>query len=317
MADLNNLLRDIDGEDDQEQIQEIDSQAEETSYFDRDSNAVEEEGFVRRDSIASQENALSDHDADENDFMSSQMESQELSDGENVVDSVFDDLEYAQLKRLWITEMSCPELFPFDKETFDLHKNLLEGHEEFVAELSNQAANFNKDSSTNATSARDKRNRQEIEPNIASLFAGIYRMEADRVRFLLADLARHRLAKIEEHPLHMRTMVDRMSEHEVKYLVSYGELLEKHLRRTVLNHMPRDSLKKLDEPHMIDSPDLDQYVFCEIMENVIIAEESEFEENEDDDDLGGPQEYAAGSRIIARYRLVKDLVLEGKIQLLQ
>ena len=65
-------------------------------------------------------------------------------------------------------------------------------------------------------------------------------MESDRVRFLLADLTRTRLAKIENHALHNRDLVDRMSAEEVEYFKTYGGLVERHFNRTVLNAMPKE-----------------------------------------------------------------------------
>jgi len=316
MADLNNLLQDIDDPDDSNVF--ADENDEIVSYKE-DTNIEQEDGFLRNDS-----NGIEDEyeeEEGENDALQSQQQENDEEQNDKLVDGEEEDLEYTQLKRLWITEMSCPELFPFDPETFDMHKNLLQGQEELIAELSNAASSshLSTDATGQPVSVRNKKKSKEADPNLTSLAASIYRMEADRVRFLLADLARFRLTKIESHPLYMRNMRDRMSENEVKYLISYGELLEKHLRRTVLNHMPRDSLKKLDEPEMIDSPDLDEYVFCKIMENVVIGDETSGINEEDDenfDGMDGPQEYAAGSSLIARYDLVKDLVLEGKIELL-
>ncbi len=50
---------------------------------------------------------------------------------------------------------------------------------------------------------------------LASLMAQITKMDLDRTRFMLVDLARVRMAKIENHALHNKTLVDRMTEEEV------------------------------------------------------------------------------------------------------
>ena len=326
MADLNNLLDDINNAgnaDENEEQGDLHLEENENPYDDGDRIVDQEGGFLRNMSETHDNNIDFDGD-DDNDFTHSQKPHKGAEGGsvdEDEEDGEDEDLEYTELKRLWITEISCPELFPFDSETFDLHKNLVQGQEELVEQLCSKAAishakNSDPNSMSHRDSARKKNNKQQVDPNLTSLAASIYRMEADRVRFILSDLARLRLAKIESHPLYMRNMVDRMSPLEVKYLISYGELLEKHLQRTVLNHMPRDSLKKLDEPEMIDSPGLDEYVFCQVMENVIIGSEPSGENEDELDGIGGPQEHEAGASLIARYDLVKDLVLEGKIQLL-
>ena len=325
MADLNHLLEEANDNfneesenDDAQNVQEPD-----LGGIVND-NVIYEDGFIRSNS----ENPLmnkGDMGDENNELKSSQAQSQDV-DEENIADRVADeDLDYTQLKHLWIAEMSCPELFPFDAEIFEAHKNLVNEQEDQVEELTNSAAASHSKYDANVghrASTRQKYGKDQVDPNLTSLVASIHRMEADRVRFLLADLSRTRLKKIEAHPLYMRNMVDRMSSHEVKYLVAFGELVEEHLRRTVLNHMPRDSLKKLDEPEMIDHPDLDEYVFCQVIENVLIEHDSilqNVEDEEDDDEnyeIGGPQEYEAGSSLIARYGLVKDYIMEGKIQLL-
>jgi hypothetical protein len=80
-------------------------------------------------------------------------------------------------------------------------------------------------------------------------------------------------------------------------------MVEKHLRRTVLDHFPQDAWKKLDEPDMIDQPDLETYVFIRTKEDV------EIEDNE-------PFFAEAGSSLIVQYSRVRDLYLKGKVELL-
>lgn len=89
----------------------------------------------------------------------------------------------------------------------------------------------------------------------------------------------------------------------------YGELLERHLRRTVLDHLPKDAWKKLDEPEMIDSPNLDEFVFCKVLESVEIDNSMPGEESDID-------KHAEGTCLIVRYSAIQQLVLEGKIEML-
>ena len=110
------------------------------------------------------------------------------------------DPEYELLKSLWAQELMCPELLPHDIETITLHLELLQGQEETIGELQDAAVAVGGGAA---------------DPMLSHLAAGIYKMEADRVRFLLADLTRTRLAKLENHALHNRELVDRMSEDEV------------------------------------------------------------------------------------------------------
>jgi hypothetical protein len=89
-------------------------------------------------------------------------------------------------------------------------------------------------------------------------------------------------------------------------LKSYGELLEKHLSRTVLNHLPQEAWKKLDEPEMVEEPDWDRFVFCRVMQ----------EDGVEIGTLEDMQEHATGSCLIARYGAIQQHVLKGRIQLL-
>jgi len=76
---------------------------------------------------------------------------------------------------------------------------------------------------------------------------------------------------------------------------------------------------------MIDSPDLEQFVFCHVLETVqidvmgepnplrngIVDNEAE-DESEYDESV---QEHRAGSHLIVMYESVRELVFEGKVQL--
>lgn len=90
--------------------------------------------------------------------------------------------------------------------------------------------------------------------------------------------------------------------------------MEKHLKRTVLNHLPKDAWKKLDEPEMIDTPNMDEFVFCKVLETVEI-DNTDHKGNEEDEEEG-IQEHKAGSCLIARYSVIQELILQGKIEML-
>ena len=113
------------------------------------------------------------------------------------------DPEYEQLKSLWSQELACPELLPADAETVSLHVDLLEGQEETIDHLLER-------------SKEHGRRSGEASGELASLMAQITKMDLDRTRYMLVDLARTRMAKIENHALHNKTLVDRMTEEEVR-----------------------------------------------------------------------------------------------------
>lgn len=68
----------------------------------------------------------------------------------------------------------------------------------------------------------------------------------------------------------------------------------------VLNHFPQSVWKRLDEENMIDEPKLDDFVFLRIKERTEI----------------GDVEYDSGACLIVRYRRARDLLLQGKIELI-
>ena len=117
-------------------------------------------------------------------------------------DAHLPDPEYEQLKSLWSQELACPELLPADADTVSLHVDLLEGQEETIDHLLER-------------SKENGRRSGEASGELASLMAQITKMDLDRTRYMLVDLARTRMAKIENHALHNKTLVDRMTEEEV------------------------------------------------------------------------------------------------------
>jgi GINS complex subunit 4 len=105
---------------------------------------------------------------------------------------------------------------------------------------------------------------------------------------------------------------------QVNYLRQYGELIEKHYRRTVLNHLPKEAWKKLDEPEMIDSPNLEEFVFCRVLEPIQIDVSGDAGDNEEggEDLIDTIQEHGAGSCLIVMYKSIREFVLDGKVELL-
>jgi len=113
--------------------------------------------------------------------------------------------EYEQLKGLWTSELQCPELLPHDADTVLSVEELMK-QEEVVENL------LQRSKQQRQLASREGRASGEM----ASLAAQITKMDLDRTRFMLVDLARTRMAKIENHALHNRTLLDRLTEDEVR-----------------------------------------------------------------------------------------------------
>jgi hypothetical protein len=118
------------------------------------------------------------------------------------------DLTYEKLKVLWIDEINSPDLLPWDDETFSIMSDLLtDCHEHMLVQLRSQAR---------PVAGGGRRSSSSVDPALASLAASICQMDADRVGFILADLCRVRLSKIEKYPLHhVKDSIDRLSDLEV------------------------------------------------------------------------------------------------------
>ena len=75
---------------------------------------------------------------------------------------------------------------------------------------------------------------------------------------------------------------------------------------------------------MIDSPNLEEFVFCRVLEPIQIDISGD-NTNDLDGELNGRdgedlvdtmQEHAAGAYLIVMYKSIRDLVLDGKVELL-
>jgi DNA replication complex GINS protein SLD5 C-terminus len=95
---------------------------------------------------------------------------------------------------------------------------------------------------------------------------------------------------------------------QIEFLKGYGKLVENYLRRTVLDHVSKDALKNLDESEMIDTPDLEQYVFVNINEACEIDLGTEEKPN--------IQQHDEGTTLITRYNVVRELFIQGKVDLI-
>jgi hypothetical protein len=143
---------------------------------------------------------------------------------------------YGRIHHLWMQERHGPKLLPYDEDAVEELKRRMDEQQDLVDSLESTG--------------------QAVE----SLLATLGQMDLDRAKFALSDWLTCRLNKIEAHPLYMRDCIHSMSDAELEYLKHYGELMEHHLRQTVLDHVP-DAWQKLDDANMIDRPEEEGYHF--------------------------------------------------------
>lgn len=195
MADLHNLLDQIEdfdedaphGEDDEEQETIV---ASGTQAGSQDWDDGEREELEIPDALKEFEQKKLNPDLEQD----SDAEEEALEDVQ-AVQKESASLCYSRLKKLWLQEIACPELLPLDEEMINEATVELQIREESLEQLS------------------------EEEGDLTSLLESVRKVDMDRAKFILNDLFRIRLSKIQEHPLHMRNLVDRMSENEVRFTV--------------------------------------------------------------------------------------------------
>jgi hypothetical protein len=105
------------------------------------------------------------------------------------------DLDYTKLYSFWMQETQSPELLPFPSALVD----------RIQESIANSHAHATDDSNPIDTG----------NEGLDALLTSLLTIDTDRVTFLLADLLKRRLQKIEAHPLYMETKLDCMSPHEV------------------------------------------------------------------------------------------------------
>lgn len=296
MADFSNLLGEIDELDQtQPSLQGPEEEINPSEWTsDVASNLRDEEPSVLKDArvhLDLRKQGMMEESTLEPTQDTSFFDSQDLSDEQHTDD------DYTNMKNFWVQEMNSPELLPHQSELYSMLLALLGQKQDILDELQSQTQNG------------------PVDPSLVSLAANICKIDIDRLSFLLADYTRTRLEKIEMHALHNRNLTDRMSDAEVAYLKGYGELFESHMRRSVTNHIPKDAWKKLDDNGMIDSPDLNCYVFAKVVseESVLIDKNFGLDSSEESQN---PDIFESGDHIFVRYASIQDLILENKVELL-
>lgn len=126
--------------------------------------------------------------------------------GEQMSQQVTDE-DYEVIKHLWVQELNCAELLPYQHVQMEMLMELTEGQEDTLLDL--QSGNDNGGSDIN------------VDPTLASIAAGICKMDMDRIKFLLSDLLRVRIEKIERYWMHLTTT---MNEDEMVQRMSIGEV---------------------------------------------------------------------------------------------
>ena len=139
----------------------------------------------------------------------------------------------------------------------------------------------------------------------------LYQREIDRVVYMLKSYLRTRLIKITRHAKYILSQPElqaRLSEAEAELVAKpYANLVDNHLERSFLNNLPKQ-LRKLKGKHgelsLVPEPDLNEYIFCHVLESlgqVEILDES--------------LDMQAGEIFAVRYNTIKEFLSQGKVHL--
>lgn len=194
-------------------------------------------------------------------------------------DKVLENIENA-----WINEKFSPDILPQQTVMLELMLGQLEHMEENMKLL-------------------DKNDFRSIT----------HRMEIERIRYIIVSYLRCRLKKIEKYTAYIlneennrNDIQKRLSNEETKYAKEYLKHIEDFYQRTVLQYIPNIQ-RSSDLEQRIIRPNLMSHVFIKANETV-----SSVVVGTDDEEV----DLIKGSQHIIPYRLISDLILNGKAQLI-
>ena len=193
-----------------------------------------------------------------------------------------------------MNEQYSPEILPYQKDTVESIKTLVEQQTEFVDEQEDEAL------------------------EAVSFEVQLKRMEIDRINYMLRQYFRTRLKKIENQVLFIfkqpspteGSTFDLLSAAEQKFATGYSDLLEEHFKKSFLSMLP-PKVRVLDNDGNVDhapGPNLNEFVFCRVRRNigsVTIGEEAA------DDAI----ELNQGDILCIRYKGIQGLLRKEDVEL--
>jgi GINS complex subunit 4 len=222
-------------------------------------------------------------------------------DGEGAADSAKEEL-YRSLNEAWCNEVSSPALLPTPSSSIlPQVQALLTNQQQLISSLTSK-----------------------VKTPTDSVHLNILQIEFDRVRYVVTDLLRTRIKKIERHATHyLRTYAQQhttdkyLSAQEFKFLQAYVDLIAQHLQTDVLELMPKEwtVLRKLDDDGMVDLPDYDAFVFGRRVrekDRTTKGEDSDEEDDEDDEEF---LTVGIGEMCIWRYGKIEEKIESGEYAL--
>jgi len=224
--------------------------------------------------------------------------SDDLEDGETLTSAQV----FSRLEEAWLNEKLSPELLANRSEVIEC----------MVQQLSAMQQNLER-------TAQRKNNVHKNDEHKNDLKTCIHRMEIERIRYVLSDLYRTRLHKIESHTAHLldqhAQLVDpaqqRLTQAELTFAKDYQLSIDSHFQSLACRHMPSNLQLVEGAAGTRPGPHLDQYVFARVGRDVSAVVEEETDEVREE-----VVDMKVGDQHIMRYKPLSGLVESGHVLLI-
>ncbi|KAI8397739.1 GINS complex protein [Nakaseomyces glabratus] len=244
--------------------------------------------------------------------------------------------DYLQLLKHWRNERCAPELLPLPKL---LVSRMLKRIQDQMEHIENISMGFleHEIQEKDGEEAIGQNEYQNNALNNGKLPLLCMEAELERVKFVMRSYLRCRLNKIDKYSLYLRQLGDQginlisldelMSEQELKYHAKHSVILLKLLNNSILRHMPPE-LQAINDTEgsvsMIEEPNWKKFVFIYVNGPANVADDPQLQQSEDGKyyyNITIPEfdeivELTTGSIYVMRYDIVKDLLRDGKVELI-
>ena len=205
---------------------------------------------------------------------------EDLKDGgiSNQQEEELQQLPYSQLYQAWLHECQAPDVLPYPAAIL---RDMAQGLARYQGYMDDCA---------------EAQNDDDENENVTALIHSLLRIDAERVKFLVADVLRRRLQKITSAAAAIDTAV--LSAAEQALQRDYRAAVDRHLAITVTNHFPQAVWRSLERP--VDDDHEKAFCFIRCREDVMIGDALQ----------------PAGVCRVVRYQRIRSLLLEGKVELM-
>ncbi|KAG0655174.1 GINS complex subunit [Maudiozyma exigua] len=241
--------------------------------------------------------------------------------------------DYNNLIILWRNERCAPELLPYPHNLMTRMLSRIQEQMERLEIISMDFLGQQHSTTTTDTTGNNPVNNNNMLPLLCM------EAELERIKFVIRSFIRCRLSKIDKFSLYLRQineenesispLQDFLSKDEMIYYESHSEILLKLFNDTILKHLPPNMQAINDNTGtvpMIDEPDWNKFVFIKVIgpQNKIFNTDPILIKGDNGKwyyeviipELQERVELIIDSIYVMRYKVIKDLLMEGKVTLI-